>query len=352
MTLFDFHTLQDVAENFSIAELLELARQDTLSEWLNFNFYAAEADKILAAVENNDADLKLLICQIFNVTPENLTAAESEEIAGIVAKNQRKMLFFDKTANSAFVESQAELVSALHDGKKTIYLYGGEFHIPVNLRDVTYIGRRDAIIDLNSEIDVDFDAQNIVLQDLQIFISHKINITAEKSTNIKILNGSKKSNAIRPTLTEILEILRGRGAFESKANFNKRAENIQGVAIGVALLNDSDYDIDAERFFLKPQWNLEFISVVKNFALGKRFFVELTPENAELIYTSERKLQIFADFTGAGDFPTILNLYFETARLGRIAILWEDLLKTSFYGSAIGGRLGYGLELITDYEEN
>ena len=352
MNLFEFHTLQEVAENFSLAELLELARQDNLSEWLNFNFYTAEADKILAAVENNDADLKLLICKIFNISAENLSAAEAEEISELVAKNQRRALFFDNAANSAFVESQAELVNALHDGKKIIYLYGGEFHIPVNLRDVIYIGRSNAVIDLNSEVDVDFDAQNIVLRDLQIFISHQINITAENSINIKILNGAKKSTALRPTLAEIFEILRGRGAFESRQSFTKRAENIQGVAVGAALLKDSDYDIDAERFFFKPHWNLEFISVIKNFAQGKKFFIELPPENAELIYNSERKLQIFADFTSLDDTPTIFKLYFETARLGYIAIHWEDLLKTSFYGSAIGGQLGYGLELITDYGDD
>lgn len=189
------------------------------------------------------------------------------------------------------------------------------------MNDVTYIGRGNAVIDFDSPDDIDLDARNIILEDLQLYVSHSITIKCEKSTNVKILNGTRRVIASFPTLKEILEILRGRGAFETPEKFTQRAENIHGVAVGSTLLEDTDYDVDTGKFTINPRWDFEYISVLKNFAQDKNFSVELPPENAERLYTSERKLQIFADFTCDGGALTILNLHFETDILWRINIL-------------------------------
>ena len=349
--------LWEVAENFSLAELVELARKKNLHEWLDFNFYNAAAEKILNAIENNlsDAELKLLICEIFNISLENLSADDTAEISALVAKKQRDAIFADKISDPdkkvAFVESQAELVKNLHEGANFIYLYGSEFHIPYNVENVTYIGRGNAIIDFDCPDDIDLDARNIILEDLQVYVSHPITIKADNSTNIKILNGARKTVAGYLTLKEIFDVMRGRGAFETHEKFAIRAENIQGVAVGSALLDDADYEIDPLTFKINPNWNLEYIAVLRNFAKDKDFSVKLEPENAERLYTSERKLQIFADFAYVDGALTILNLYFDTKILGRIdilSVLREKPAETVGSGSGFCG-LGYGLELITDF---
>lgn len=147
--------------------------------------------------------------------------------------------------------------------------------------------------------------------------------------------------------------MQGRSPFESTNNFKRRAEDIRGVAIGNILLEDKNYFYDEEIFKLQPQWNFEYISLLKNFVRDREFFINLPPENAELLYTNERKQQIFADLTYIDGNLTILNLYLETVTLGRIEIKnsLTPRLKSDRISSGSGtGGLGYGLSIITAYK--
>ena len=356
-SLFAFHSKAELAENFLLEELLNFAKQRNLQEWLAENFYASEARKVAAAINNEvaDADLKLLICKLFNLPLETLSAEEAEEISATVAKNQRRELFIKKIPGDDrkidFVENQAELFKALQGEAQIIYLCGGEFRIPLNRRGVTYIGCENAVVDVDEEFDIDFDAAEIVLEDLQIYLHNPIKITAAQSKNLKILDGSKKILGDRPTLKEIFDILRGRKSFETPEGFKSRAENIQQAAVGVALLDDKNYDIDAAQFDFKPQWNFDYISVLKDFAADKKFSMTLRANDAENLYSNERKLQIFADFTAQGGKLTILNLYFATKTLGKIMIE-AALIAEKISSTSSGGELGYGLDIITAYERS
>ncbi len=220
-SLFDFHSKREVAENFSLDELLNLTRQRNLQEWLAVNFYAGEARKVGAAVndELDNAALKLLLCKIFDLPLESLSADDTAEISSAVEKNHRREFFVKQIPGDDrkifFAETQGELVKALHEDAKLIYLCGGEFRIPLQMRGVTYIGCDNAVIDFADDTDFDFDANEIILQDLQIYLHHAVNLRAEKSTNIKIIDGSKKVLDEHPTLKEIADILRGRNSFES-----------------------------------------------------------------------------------------------------------------------------------------
>lgn len=352
--LFDFHSKREVAENFSLEELIYFARQRNLHEWLAENFYAGDARKVAAAINDNstDAELKLLLCKIFNLSPEILSAEDLEEISAVVEKNQRREIFVQKIPGDdrkfAFVENHGELVKALKDGVQLIYLCGGEFAIPLNRHDVTYVGCDNAVVTLDDDLDIDLDAPGIVLENLQVVLRHSINLHAENSRNIKIVDASKKFlNAI--PLKDMLEILRGKKSFESATDFKTRAENLRGVAVGETLLDDTDYDFDAARFEFLPQWNFDYISVLKNFA-GKNFSVNISPAAAENLYGNERHLQIFADFTAVDGKLTIARLYFDTKTSGvvEISVAARD---ENFVGSSSIFGLGYGLEIITAYED-
>ena len=354
-SLFAFHSKAELIKNFSLEELLNFAKQRNLQEWLAENFYASEARKVAAAVkdEASDAALKLLICKLFNLSLENLSAGELEEISAVVEKNQRRELFIKKIPGDDrkidFVENQSELFAALQNDAQIIYLYGGEFRIPLNRRGVTYIGCENAIIDLDEDFDVDFDAAEIVLEDLQIYLHHPIKIKAEQSKNLKILDGSKKVLSDRPTLKEIFDILRGRRSFETPENFKTRAENLQRAAVGVVLLENKNYNLDAAQFDFKLQWDFDYISVLKTFAADKKFSVTIRPNDAENLYSNERKLQFFADFTAQDGKLTILNLYFITKTLGKISVV-ITLRDEKIAAISSGGGLGYGLEIITAYD--
>ena len=350
--LFAFHSKREVVEEFSLAELVDFAQQRNLQEWFAENFYAAEARKVAAAIndEASDAELKLLVCKLFDLPLDTLSAEDVEEISATVKKNQRHELFMRKIPGddrkATFVETQGELVAALKDEAQLIYLCGGEFRIPLNRNGITYIGCDNAVIDLDEDFDVDFDACEIVLEDVQIYIHHPIEIKAEHSHNVKIIDGSKKFLGERPTLKEIADILRGRKAFETPEAFKTRAEEVRGVAVGSVLLDDKNYTIETAQFNFKPRWDFDYISVLKDFAADKKFSTNLQPHDAESLYSNERKLQIFADFTYQGGKLTILNLYFDTKTLGRVAIVITEIISSI----SSGFGLGYGLDIINDYE--
>lgn len=356
-SLFDYYSVQEITENFSLEEVLNFAKQKNLGEWLETNFYTTESQQIYDAVENEigDAKLKLLICKIFNFDLNNLSAVEVEEIAETVTENQNKKLLLNGHENDdrkfAVVKTQGELVKALRDGVAVVYLCDGEFKIPHNVNGKTYIGRNNAIIDLTLTDDVDFDERDIIFEDLQIFLHYPVTLRINKSKNVKLIDGSRQTLEDFPTLQEIFEILRGRNSFESEELFKKRAENIRGAAVGNVLLNQENYNVETQNFDLKPNWNFEYISVMKNYAENKNFSIKISPEDAEKLYNNERKLQIFADFTVKDGKITILRLYFVTATLGKIFVDGYAESEKNIFSSGSGFGLGYGLHIITAYKD-
>ena len=353
--LYDYNSLEELAENFSLEELFTLAKNKNLEEWLESNFYDDESQKVADAVDGevSDAELKLLICKIFNIDFSRLTADELQEISELISEKQNLKISFDKPSNGRKVTTQGELVRALKDGAKVIYLCGDEFKISHKFHGITYIGRNNAVIDFTDNADIDFDERDIIFEDVQIYVHHPVDLRLDKSKNVKVINGSKNTLDDYLTLEEIFEVMRGRNPFESAENFTKRAENIRGAAVGTVLLKDTDYIFDAQKFPIKPKWDFEYVSVMKDYSDGKNFAFKISPEDAEKLYNNERKLQIFADFTCIDGKLTIAALYFETLTLGRIFI--EDILKILTEEKFSSGSgiyaLGYGLELITAYEE-
>ena len=348
-----YYSKQEVAEKFSLAELLSFARQGDLQKWFEENFYDGDAVKLAMILKRapTDADLKLFICEAFDLPLETLSPTDADDLAQ-AADTLNKKLMLAEDRMSRLVETQGELVKALRDGANRIYLCGGEFRIPLTRNGVTYLGRENAVVDIDAEEDVDLDAREIVLEDLQVYLRRPIALRAENSRNLKILDGSKKSLQSDVSPKEILSVLRGRGKFESPEDFKQRAEKICGAAVGVALFDEKDYDFDAAQFKFRPQWDFSYISVLKDFA-DENFSVKLAPEDAERLCANERKLKIFADFTCLGDKPAIARLYFAAETLGIIAIenaAQEKISSTeSFTGSSSIFGLGYGLEIITDY---
>ena len=344
-SILEFYSKRELVENFSLAELVYFAQQRNLQEWFEENFYAAEAKKVATAIndEASDAELKLLICELFDLPLDTLSAEDVEEVSALAEQK----LFAKTPKENKLVKTQRELVRAIKDGDKKIYLCGGEFRIPLNRNGVTYVGRDNAVIDLDEELDVDFDKCEIFLEDVQLYLHYPINIKAEQSRNVKIIDGSKKVLGERPTLKEIAEVLRGKNAFETPEDFKTRVEKLCGVAVGSVLLDDKDYDIDAAQFNFKPRWDFDYIPIVKDFAADKKFSVNLQPHDAESLYNNERKLQLFADFTYQGGKLAIRNLYFAPKTRGKVLI--EGSLPAEDVSSMSSGGRGYGLDIINDY---
>lgn len=312
----EYASLDEIRENFTINELVEKAKNENLSEWLGTNFYLGQAQKLLDVVENggSDAEIFAILCRIFNVSPDKLSDDAAAQITHSL-DNVRARL----NNKAAVAETQPELARAVWSGADVISLIGENlFYIPVGVTNKKFSGDGNTAIEIFYDEDVDLDAKNIVVENAQIFLRSPINLTANNSKNIKVLNGSKKS-LNGDDLREVLQVLKGRSPFESVEQYRNRAENVKGVAVGYVTLKQSDYSFDEQTFKIFPDWDLKFIDVLRSFVAGKKFTLKIAPDVAEKIYNNERRLQIFADFTYS-DHLTVASLYLETSTAGRIFI--------------------------------
>lgn len=313
----EYATLEEVAKNFSVAELVEKAKNENLSEWLASNFYLGQGQKLLEIVENggNDSEVFALLCRIFKIDMNSLSDEEANKISHSLDTIRARL-----NNKSVVAENQSDLARAVWSGADTIVLSGeDEFNIALGVPNKNYKCENNTLIEIFYDEDVNLDEKNIVIENAQIFLRSPINFKADNSKNIKVIRGNKKK-LDGDDLTEVFQILKGKSPFESIENYRTRAENVKGVAVGYALLKSADYNFDAQTFGFAPTWDLKFIDVLRSFVKDKKFTVKIAPEVAEKIYYNERKLQIFADFTFADNKLTIASLYFETANAGRIFI--------------------------------
>ena len=254
--LFAYFSKQEVTENFSLAELLNFARQGDLQKWLDENFYDSDALKLAMILKRapTDADLKLVICEAFDLPLENLSGNDAADIAEAAdALNQKLLLTDDRYA--VFVRTQSELVKAVRGGAQVINLCGGEFRIPLNRGGMTYIGSENALIEIDTDDDLDLDEREIVLENLQIYIRRPIVFRAEHSRNLKILDGSKKSLQSDVSTKEILSVLRGRGKFESPEDFKQRAEiALDFMRAAEPLPEQRGWDLLPYMVFVEQRW--------------------------------------------------------------------------------------------------
>ena len=352
-------TLQDLTRLFSLTELLEMARKGRLQRWLADSFYEEvvegfSPDEIASL---NDDELRLELCERLEIDVTELSDYDAQAIERALNKRQLKEIFIgDEPENKGgtIVTNQRELIDALKNGDKIIYLVGSVFQIPLKYGGVTYYGRENAIVEIPSRRNVDFDQAEISLNDLQIFLRHLITVTYAKSTNLIFLHGDKIASAADVKKTNIYKLLRGRRAFETHEKFSQRVKYLRGIVVGKIILDDKNYNIDLQLFDLKIDWYFDFLSVARSF-IGKFFSCIIPAERAEQIYATERAQLVYADFYADGDRPAIKCLYLITADGTRFDILVTDKPVLEYFaelnqsGGGSGFGRGYGLELIADF---
>ena len=315
-SLPEYASLEEVKKNFTVAELVEFARNGNLAEWLATNFYLGQSQKLLDVVESGGSDDEIfaILCRIFNIDLNSLTDDESAKISHSLSNVRARL-----NNKATVAETQSELAAAVWSGAATICLTGENlFYIPLGVTNKRFIGENNTAIEIFYDDDVNLDEKNITVENAQVFLRTPVNIKMDNSKNIKVINGYKK-RLEGDNLADVLEVLKGKSPFESVENYRNRAENCKGIAVGYVTLMQNDYNFDEQTFKISPNWDLKFINVLREFVSGKKFTLKIAPDVAEKLYSNERRLQIFADFTFS-DKLTIASLYLETANAGRIFI--------------------------------
>ncbi|MBR2179443.1 MAG: hypothetical protein IJ862_03485 [Selenomonadaceae bacterium] len=353
----EYFSLEQLLQNVNLAELVALAKDNSLQEWLENKFYNEQADSLnLDIIQKLDDDeLRLEICETLEIDMMTLSDYDVRALERALEKRRKKSLFSEESEDYIAVESQPELMKALATSNKSVvYLCGGEFQIPLSKSHMTYIGRNNAVVDIVSKQPVNLDTQNISLKSLTVYLRYleEDQITANESSNLTFVLGNRVALDPELTLNEINDFLQGRTTFETCEDFAKRSEKFSGVIIGETLLKEEDYNIDNHVFALKPTWRMNYLKTIKKFADNKYFSLIVAANVAKQLYDG-RKLLIYADFGTDGSEAIIKNIFL-MSDFGRIPIIVTNIPLINVIdlcGSGSGG-LGYGLELINAYKDH
>lgn len=359
--LADATTLEELKAQFDLSELATLAKENLLQEWLKENFYDDLAEAL--TVEVDDDELCLLLCEQLEIDVSLLADFDAEAIGRALMKRQKRTLYIgegEDEAGGAIVYSQKELAKAfgVEGGYTLIYLVDGVFRIPVpkNEEDrganVTYIGRGNAVVEISCAHDVDFDAVNVVLKNLQVVLKHNIQVKCENSSDIKFLTTDKVALSDDLTKQEIYLFLHGKNALENDTAYAERAGRMKGIAIGEVLLDSNDYDAEHQIFRLKPIWRMDFLTVVRKFAMDKFFTCFVPSHLAQEIYNKERHQIVYSDFFAKRGEAAIACVYLMTSTGSRIDILLADTpdeIPTGIIDSEFGSE-GFASVASTEHD--
>lgn len=357
--LDDCLTLADLHNVFSLQELVILTQNGILEDWLNNHLFEIQAE-ILSSVCSGGVDTILLtLCSILNVDVVKLSDYEAGLVSQALQREQeRKMRERNCGKDGRIVTNQMELVEALSDEDiRKVYLCNNKFSIPLNRGHITYDGRGNAIINILTQGQGDnvlnFDRNEVYFYNLTIVFHFlesrqvKIAHSSQNHNHFIFLNENRivQDDSVRSS--EMEAFLSGRNHFESAGDFAERAKRFKGVIVGKVYLNDMDYDLWHEAFFLNPIWRIEFIDSLRRYIQGAKLVFRVDCEKAKELYEHERVQLVYADFGTDKDNTVITRIYLQPENgHGDVYPLYCLRDTTSWTFSSGSGESGYGLDLI------
>lgn len=165
----EVRTIDELRTNFDLTAVLGYYADDKLVTWLKHRFYENEAKEI-EALDKNSKNFQFDLCKALGVE----MSFDSDEADGTFAeefikrRNEKRRILRDITDDEKILISvdsaafnQDDLYEIYDNGEKEIYLCQGEFEIPLNITDVTYIGVDNPAIKLRSGNMTYYDKNNI-----------------------------------------------------------------------------------------------------------------------------------------------------------------------------------------------
>ena len=166
----DVRTIEELRENFDLESVLGYFANGKLATWLKDRYYDNEA----MAVESLSADDEKLHQKLCSVLKVSYTEENSIDIATVKRRNEK--IAFLKQVNDgekwiskvdAVAFNQEDLLDILDTGtEKMIYLYEGDFEIPLTVKNITYFGINNPSVLLRAYDNVNFSALNLKFVDL------------------------------------------------------------------------------------------------------------------------------------------------------------------------------------------
>lgn len=344
------------------AELVAAAKDGTLTNVLRDEFYFYEAEQIeavRAAQVLDDRDLLLTLTDLFPKLTEHLTAIEKAQLKGWIKKRR----YIDSASESMhgtipLVETQEEFVRALKSGAETIYLFEGEFELPLCKLDhpVYLCGIHNPVVNVRSSTPVNLADFSYTMANLTLFLQRPDLLVEPlpaytESDQLIILTDEAESTDGRAGLWRFQRLAEGRMPYASPGTFAAHVEALPAIAIGTVMLHARDYDAVHPSFRVYPACLGSFLDFWEKGPAQRAWFLPATPEQAEALMAQQRKLRLFALFGVAEDGSLFIRaLFLRTAGHDALYLTStplpeaeDDEAAAAAMTSACGG---YGLDLI------
>ncbi|WP_352406981.1 hypothetical protein [Acetoanaerobium noterae] len=165
----EVRSIEELKENFSLAKILIYLSNGKLLTWLRDRYIDDIANEV-EKLDCSDPNLAKKISDIFNVEYDEQNQKKLEEAKEI---NNKISILKTFTLDKSFINvvdsiafTQDDLYDLLDEGKNIIYLCGDSFSIPINKKNMNYIGINNPVVVIDSKEIIDWKERNIKFTDV------------------------------------------------------------------------------------------------------------------------------------------------------------------------------------------
>ena len=161
--------IEEVREHFDLEKIIAQFHNGRLKIWLDDHYLPEMAEQV-AALDSDAPDLAAQLCAILGVEGVATEDVDSSLIQKREEKRQRlsqyttNPILCDMAEFAAF--EQSDLERLVKEGAQEIILCNERFHIPLNVKNKTYLGVGKAVAVIDSKAAVDFGSLGIRFVDL------------------------------------------------------------------------------------------------------------------------------------------------------------------------------------------
>ena len=270
-------SIDELKENYNAEKLTEYFLNGKLLTWLEDRYYDEAAEQVRELSEQSDSNPAAKLGAIFGIETEEEVDVEALEIRREKLEKLRKITADDEIIkNVDFVAfSQEELGDLLDEEADVIYLCGENFHIPLSVKNVRYVGVNDPVVTVSGKGDIDLEANGIIIEQCEFSEDTKTRIvgkTSEKDDGIPYTSDDDFDFKDRDDGSKELRRYKGLDTIVKIPNYVKRisinafrnCKNLERI-----IIPDSVEDI-SDKAFLGCE-NLKYINIPNGVVCIERF---------------------------------------------------------------------------------
>lgn len=168
--------IEGLREHFSLTKVMEYQQNGKLDKWLK-NEGLSETAEAFSKLPLTTKDYAKRVCMILDVPyTEELQKEQGTKLEVLKNEAKAKEVGVDE-AYMAYANqiayTQEDLTRLVAAGKKTIYLYEGQFQIPLEEKGIRYIGIQNPIAIIESTQKVDFEKLEIIFEGIAFDVKYE-----------------------------------------------------------------------------------------------------------------------------------------------------------------------------------